>query len=382
MKTLKDFTPEIKAKIPIYIEEALRGVFDGGRYSAFDFVKAKKAIDHTYTYCGYNAPSAILVVENPLELQLVGNMLQNKQLHSKLDSKLDSQLYLQLDSQLYSQLDSQLVSQLVSQLRSKLISQLDSKLDSQLYSQLDSQLRSQSIEYINHYIFTNDVYSDVLLTWFTFISNELVKGTEIADELAVFRTNQIESGVYQGLWFADVAVVCKYPKMIHRNANNDLHCTTGVAVEWGGDTAFDCYYVNGRSVNTEIFTKALRNEFTLADVLALDSEDERAAIIDMYKENNDDEWLAKEFFKATKVDSHMFIHTCGSVETMHLWRTDDVFAPVGEHLVWIEEKCPSTGQVYFINVPPTITTVVDAAKFLRPEEVPLGLDYNHKLFSN
>lgn len=33
MKTLKDFTPEIKAKIPVYQERALRGVFDGGLIS-------------------------------------------------------------------------------------------------------------------------------------------------------------------------------------------------------------------------------------------------------------------------------------------------------------------------------------------------------------
>lgn len=30
MKTLKDFTPEIKAKIPEYIKKYTNGIFDGG----------------------------------------------------------------------------------------------------------------------------------------------------------------------------------------------------------------------------------------------------------------------------------------------------------------------------------------------------------------
>ena len=37
MKTLKDFTPEIKTKIPEYINNALTGVFDGERYNNFSF---------------------------------------------------------------------------------------------------------------------------------------------------------------------------------------------------------------------------------------------------------------------------------------------------------------------------------------------------------
>ena len=37
MKTLKDFTPEIKTKIPEYINNALEGVFGGERYFKLNF---------------------------------------------------------------------------------------------------------------------------------------------------------------------------------------------------------------------------------------------------------------------------------------------------------------------------------------------------------
>jgi len=190
MKTLKDFTPEIRLKIPQYINEAIDGIHNGKLYENFDLEKAKKAIYWNYQKCGLKNP-VVLVAENLLEQQLMFNYLncniqrfnrllwvlnnefinftisiKNKnynislssyfilffdfkniklgsQLHSQLHSQLNSQLDSQLRSQLHSQLDSQLYSQLDSQLHSQLDSQLDSQLHSQLNSQLDSQLGSQ-----------------------------------------------------------------------------------------------------------------------------------------------------------------------------------------------------------------------------------------------
>ena len=204
MKNLKDLTPEIKAKIPIYIEKAIAGVFDGERYNNFSFDKAKKAVDYNYQYCGELKP-ILIVAENPYEAQLlfnyiasntdlhslislIWNNLNDSQLTSQLDSQLrsqltsqltsqlDSQLNSQLRSQLYSQLNSQLRSQLYSQLYSQLTSQLTSQLRSQLYSQLDSQLdsqlRSQLHRYNDDYLFTLNVYSDSYFTWYDFIKTE------------------------------------------------------------------------------------------------------------------------------------------------------------------------------------------------------------------
>ena len=43
MKTLKDLTPDILAKIPEYKEKCLEGIYNGERYHNFDLEKAKKA---------------------------------------------------------------------------------------------------------------------------------------------------------------------------------------------------------------------------------------------------------------------------------------------------------------------------------------------------
>lgn len=64
MKTLADFTPEIRAKIPQYIAEGLAGVFDGGQYNSFDLEKAKAAVFYNYEQCGYKRP----IIEEVLKL--------------------------------------------------------------------------------------------------------------------------------------------------------------------------------------------------------------------------------------------------------------------------------------------------------------------------
>ena len=52
MKTLKDLTPDILAKISGYKEKCLEGIYNGERYHNFDLEKAKKAINWNYNKCG------------------------------------------------------------------------------------------------------------------------------------------------------------------------------------------------------------------------------------------------------------------------------------------------------------------------------------------
>ena len=76
MKTLKDFTPEIQAKIPKYIENGLDGVFDGKRYKEFTFEKAQKAVNWNYEKCGFKKP-IIIVAENIYEQQIIFNYIKS-----------------------------------------------------------------------------------------------------------------------------------------------------------------------------------------------------------------------------------------------------------------------------------------------------------------
>jgi len=177
-KRLKDFTPTIKAKIPEYIERAVAGVFDGGRYKDFTLEKAQEAVNWNYKFCGYKEP-VVIVAENPYEAQVFFNYIKgNEDLKKlilllyklkagkidlkqiKLDLPSDSQLASQLNSQLNSQFDSQLHSQLRRKLHSQLYSQLDDQLDDQLYDQLYDQLNDQLYDQL-HSQFDSQLHSQL-----------------------------------------------------------------------------------------------------------------------------------------------------------------------------------------------------------------------------
>ena len=85
MKTLNDFTPEIKAKIPEYINNALDGIFDGKRYENFSLDNAEKAVYWNYEKCGKKKP-IVIVAENIYEAQIYFNYLKaNKNFHPLLN---------------------------------------------------------------------------------------------------------------------------------------------------------------------------------------------------------------------------------------------------------------------------------------------------------
>ena len=76
MKTIKDFTPEIQAKIPQYIEKYTKGVFDGGSHNSFNYDDAEKLVHWNYEQCKLKNP-VVLVAENPYESQLFFNYIKN-----------------------------------------------------------------------------------------------------------------------------------------------------------------------------------------------------------------------------------------------------------------------------------------------------------------
>jgi len=324
----------------------------------------------------------------------------DSQLRSQLGSQLGSQLYSQLDSQLNWQLNSQLRSQLDSQLRSQLGSQLDSQLNwqlnsqlrsqlysqlrSQLYSQLDSQLYSQRIQYVNDYLFTLNIYSSCLFTWWNFIANELNIKAPIKKELEMFSSAYEKSNIYSAIFTEAVCIVSKFPKAIHRNSNNDLHSTNESAVEWASFsdlTKWECFYVNGRLIDKQIFSKVVENKMTFEEFVKIQNEDEKGIIISMIKENKGNEGLLN-FLQAVEVDSKTIRHTKDYSETIKLFKTKQSYSflqnskgELNQPYAWIHMVCPSTRTEYLIDTCPTFTDAIECAKWHRPKQVPKELKY-------
>jgi hypothetical protein len=387
MKTLKDFTPEVQAKIPEYIKNGLKGVFDGGRYKAFDIEKAKKAVFFNYERCGYKKP-VVLVAGNPYESQFIINYvkknpelttgiyllycLQNKIeiKDSQLRSQLDSQLYSQLRSQLRSQLYSQLYSQLRSQLRSQLYSQLRSQLNSQLYSQLDS----AKIERYEDYLFTLNVYSSCYFAWFQFMAKELKIDAKINADLEIFSSLYEESNIYSAVFSELLCVVSKFPKKVYRDDENRLHNTKGVAVEWENvipETAFDCYYIHGRNIPKDIAEVALNGELTKEVFVKEQNDEYRSA---WYNYLGEEKMLS--VLGAQQVDVFNVTHGNGEAEIITLFKTKEKLNKVkNKPYAWLKRICPSTGNVYLTPTDPDFKSAEESAKFHRPDWVPTSLGY-------
>ena len=301
MITIEQFTPEIKAKIPQYIERALEGVFDGGRFKNFNYDIAKKAVDHIYKLCNYDAPE-VIVAENPSEAHKI------------------------------------------------------------YYDLLDAEgVEYKRRSHVDMYLFALNVYSDSYYTYYKFIKDEFkIETTGIVNDLDYLYDLQKNSGVYSAIFLHDVCIVSKYPMKIYRDDENRLHKTDGVAVEWNAsseETKWDCYFIHGRNVPKDFYLKVLNGNYTKEDFFAETNEELKAAA---YEILGQERFLT--MMEAKMIDDGTFVHANGELETVELYKTDFTLPETDDNpLMWVKFICPSTGSSYFIDVEPIYSSAVDAA---------------------
>lgn len=300
--TLNDFTPEIKAKIPEYIERAIEGVFDGGRYHNFNYDNAKAAVDNIYEFCGYKKPE-VIVAENPYEA------------HMKYYDLLD-----------------------------------EHNVD-----------YGNERKYVNMYLFALNVYSDSYYSYYKFIKDEFnVKVTGVAKRLDEFYNLQKKSGIYSAIFLQDVCIISKYPTKIHRDEENRLHNVEGVAVEWGSskpEWEWKSYYIHGRNIDVDFFEKVKSGNYSKEEFIKETNEERKAAA---YEIMGQEKFL--KFIEAKKIDEGQFVHNDGNLETVELYKTDFTIPEIGNNpLAWVKFICPSTGTSYFIDVEPHHTDAREAA---------------------
>jgi hypothetical protein len=426
--TISDLTPEIKARIPEYIERYTKGIDNGERYNNFKLKNAEALINWNYEKCGFKKP-VVIVCENIYESQIFFNFIVanknkyfpilyliyslknnlneniekfieniksgdlkdntlNSTLRSTLYSTLDSTLESTLRSTLRSTLDSTLRSTLYSTLYSTLGSTLDSTLRSTLDSTLYSTLRSTLGKYNEDYLFTTNIYTNVLLAWFKFSADNFdIYDEKINLELNSWNDLYLNSNVYSAIFSELFCVVSKYPKHIYRDGNDNLHNvdinkSNGLAVEWGytiEETRFDCYYIHGRNMPKVIFEKHKNNTLTKADFINETNEDIRGGIYEIIEGQG--EGMMMKFLEAVEVDRKTIQHEHGSEELI-LYKTEELFneeedlngkSPAA--LAWLKMTCPSTGQNYLIPSDSSFNNCVNAAKYHRPNQVPKDIEY-------
>lgn len=338
MKTLKDFTPEVKSKIPEYIDQALKGVFDGQRYKNFNLEAAEKCVHFNYERAGFKKP-IVLVAGNPYESQVIIN-------HIKKNHELMVRIYL-----MYC-------------LKNGIEINPDLKA-TQLYTQLDTQLATQKLEKWNDYLFTMNVYSSCYFSWYKFMSNELKIDSKINADLEIFSSLYEQSNIYSAVFSELVCVVSKFPKKVLRDTEFRLHNPVGPAVVWDSiceQTNFENYYIHGRNLPKWIWDKSEKGEITREMFLNETNEEIKGGIYEVMGQRK-----VMELLGATCVNKKQIKHANGDVEQIELYKTKDTFAEIdNQPFAWVKVCCPSTGANYLLGVEPHHKSAKKALASLSP----------------
>ena len=373
MKTLKDYTSEIKNKIPIYKEKCIKDLYNGTESKNWKREDAVNYIEYVYKLAKQTTTPVVIIADSILDYKIKFNLLFQKNskyikivnvlcaLKSKrkikLNSKLSSELNLELNSKLDSELDLELYSE----------------LDSELYSELNSKLQTKY-----HYLFLFNEYARVYLMWYKFIKDEFnIKCTK-EKELNWLYENINKANIAKGFFCKNVVLILRMPTKILRNEIG-FHCITNDGAIQYKNEKF--HYLNGRSVPNWVFNDYFNKTLSFKQFISEKNEDVKACILTLIKENEGNEGLLK-FLKAKVIDEQTLIHANGYSEVIKLYKTKDSYSFLvnskGERnqpYAWTEMICPSTGQTYLIDTCPLFTNALDSIKFHRPKNIPFSMPY-------
>jgi hypothetical protein len=412
MKTLKDLTPEILAKIPEYQARAIEGVFDGGRYRKFNIENAKAAVKWNYEKCDYKTP-IVLVAENPLEQQLMYNYLNvNKYLervvdtlnHDTLKVKINGKeheipsylvLYFDIEGikpQRAKTAEGGLHRVVQGQLNDLFVKKYGFDLKNPDWDKLETEMSAicqktpQKIDLTeevidlndysvimrtnnNNYLFTLNVYSDSYYTWYKFIKEEFNLPLSIEKEFEECFALQRASGVFSCIFAEEVAVVCKYSLKVTQETSGlfRLHNTEGNAVEWGQSFVYcDGYYVQGRNLPEELFLKLKSGKYTVEDFAKEQDEEIKSASIAFLQETKGDDFLVSFFrdnlkevdtFVDRKADKYLEGTTKGMNIGVYTLFKGEIN---GTSIAYVRCYCPSTDRMFFLGVNSTEKSAKDA----------------------
>ena len=168
------------------------------------------------------------------------------------------------------------------------------------------------------------------------------------------------------------------PIRIVKNSNNVLHSTSESAIKFKDGSEY--FFINGRSMPAWIFEKHFNNSLAKEDFINEGNEDIKAGIYEIIESQGEGSMLS--FLNAEEVDKQTIIHRNGDMEDLILYKTKEVFneevdlnGKSGVPLAWLKMTCPSTGTNYLIPSDSSFDNCIDAAKYHRPTEVPITVDY-------
>jgi hypothetical protein len=160
----------------------------------------------------------------------------------------------------------------------------------------------------------------------------------------------VESDLFCGFFFENVAIIVPMPQYIKRDEQGRLHEEEGAALEWADGTKV-CFW-NGIQIPEKLIFQP--DAVTADDILG----ETNAEVRRCYQE---------------ALGSHRFGSLLGLISLdkkldrfgneLILYRTKDKDHLAGDHIYFAKVVCPSTGRIYFLCVPPGIESVEHAVSW-------------------
>jgi hypothetical protein len=334
-KKIESLTPEQESQIQVYLDKYINNVNSGHYRTVYKRDTVEKLINWQYQYSGFEKPMTILA-NNPYEAQLINQLLTDNYL-SEIDT-----YYTSKDEDEKERCYT-VVQDLIANYLAK-----DAATD-------------RIKNHADNYIFTSDVYTNILLGWWGYLIDVLKLESTVNDVFLNWRELYENAGVYNAICNEKVCITSNYPLEIHRNEAGDLHNTSDVAVKWSG-VEWKCYYINGRNISAKDFEMALNGEVTRDIYNAEANQDTRAAWYEILGQER-----MMQILDVEEIDRGTFVHNDGSVEEVILLKTKQSYPETGDNpYAWVRFVCPSTGTNYLIDVEPHHTSAVEAAVSTSP----------------
>ena len=358
MKTLKDLTPEIQAKIQGYKDKCTVDLYSGVEDANYNREKSVKYVEKIYDITNRKKPVVILA-NDPAEYKRFFTLLNDEKYVEKVKNVFNEK---NADDVIENYIDDIIENTLRADKRNITENELTSK---------------------SHFLFLCSAYHRVYLTWYKFIQDEF-KIKHSNKKTLDWLYENANNNILRAYFTEQFVLVLKTPKRIYRN-NVGFHNTKKSAIVWEN---YDLYYVNGRKIPEDIFLKVVNHKYSFNKFIALDNEDIKAGVITMIKENDGDKALMK-FLGAKVVDKQTINHSSGYSEIVKLWKTtktfeflSDIDGNANQPYCWLELKCPTSGSIYLIDSSAHFTDAVKACKFHRPQSIPQELKYDFSDFNN
>jgi len=351
MKTLEDFTPEIRAKIDAYKKRCTEDLYSGKEHENFNREKSVKYIEKVYEIAKMDKP-VIFFAEDPIEYGKLFRQIHHNQNVKKIGAAFESK---NKESE-----TPDLVSNLV----------LADKFN-------------DKVEIKSHHLFLCSTYHRVYLTWYKFIQDEFgISHTN--EDLLNYLYENANNNISRAYFTKLFVLVLKTPRYIRRN-NIGFHSVDLPAIEWDN---YKMYYINGRRIQEDIFKRISDKVYTFDDFIYLQDEDIKATVISMISEKHGHDYL-KDFLGAFIADEQTIDHTSGYSETVRLWKTKekypflcDINDNPNQPYAWLELHCPSSDSVYMIQTSAHFDSAIECCKYHRPNVIPMELSYNFTKFNN